>query len=109
MSIHFEVYLSYFDNLFHKNSFTNKFGGRSCNVMVSILSLKRYTYINMDYHAEINEIKCKITRLEAQLEAATGEERIVISNRIIALEYTRTELYKHLPLPVATAGNSHSI
>jgi hypothetical protein len=83
MSIHFEVYLSYFDNLFHKNSFTNKFGGRSCNVMVSILSLKRYTYINMDYHAEINEIKCKITRLEAQLEAATGEREHDIRNQII--------------------------
>ena len=63
----------------------------------------------MDYLAEINEIKATITRLEAQLESATVEERIAIRNQITALETTRSNYVQLLPPQNAQAGNSHSM
>ena len=45
--------------------------------------------------AEINEIKSKITRLDAQLESATGVREHDINQRILELEKTPLKLYKH--------------
>jgi hypothetical protein len=59
----------------------------------------------MDYVAEINDIDSKITRLETQLESATGMREHDINQRIIALENTRTA-YAQLLLPQnARRGN----
>ena len=59
----------------------------------------------MDYVAEINEIKSKITRLEAQLESATGVEKHDINQRIVALE-NKSTAYAQLLLPENTrSGN----
>jgi hypothetical protein len=63
----------------------------------------------MNYPAKIEEIESELAELKVTVKSATGDDKHYINQRIIALENTRTELYKHLPLPVATAGNSHSI
>ena len=39
----------------------------------------------MDYVTEINDIKSKITRLETELQLATGEDKIFLQQSILEL------------------------
>jgi len=63
----------------------------------------------MDIQAEINNLKGKIAALEEDVKTATGEEKIVLKQEIISLNYQLTELYKLLALPTPAPGNILSI
>ena len=62
--------------------------------------------INMDYEAEINEIKSKLKKLKVRkVKSAAEEEKIFLHQRILALEKRQNTYIKQLLHQNARSGN----
>ena len=50
----------------------------------------------MDYVAEINEIESELNDLKVDVKSATGVREELLNQRILGMEKTRLDLYKHV-------------